>query len=118
MEPIKTGIDSTKLSIAAFIIPYMFVLSPELLLIDTTWYYAVWMFATAVLGMIAIGAGVVGYWYQKISWIERIVAIVAGLLLIYPEGYSDWLGLAIFTGLIAFQFIHKRHDTPKTQVSG
>jgi TRAP transporter 4TM/12TM fusion protein len=117
-EPIKTGIDSTKLSIAAFIIPYMFVLSPELLLIDTTWYYAVWMFATAVLGMIAIGAGVVGYWYQKILWIERIVAIVAGLLLIYPEGYSDWLGLAIFTGLIAFQFIHKRHDTPKTQVSG
>jgi TRAP transporter 4TM/12TM fusion protein len=117
-EPIKTGIDSTKLSIAAFIIPYMFVLSPELLLIDTTWYYAVWMFATAVLGMIAIGAGVVGYWYQKISWIERIVAIVAGLLLIYPEGYSDWLGLVIFTGLIAFQFIHKRHDTPKTQVSG
>ena len=86
-EPIKTGIDSTKLAIAAFIIPYMFVLSPELLLIDTTWYYAIWMFVTALLGMIAIGAGVVGYWYQKISWFERIIAIVAGLLLIYPEGY-------------------------------
>ena len=89
-EPIKTGIDSTKLAIAAFIIPYMFVLSPELLLIDTTWYYAIWMFVTALLGMIAIGAGVVGYWYQKISWLERIIAIVAGLLLIYPEGFSDW----------------------------
>ena len=117
-EPIKTGIDSTKLAIAAFIIPYMFVLSPELLLIDTTWYYAIWMFVTALLGMIAIGAGVVGYWYQKISWLERIIAIVAGLLLIYPEGYSDWFGLAIFAGLIAFQFIYKKHDTPKTQVSG
>ena len=117
-EPIKTGIDSTKLAIAAFIIPYMFVLSPELLLIDTTWYYAIWMFVTALLGMIAIGAGVVGYWYQKISWLERIIAIVAGLLLIYPEGYSDGFGLAIFAGLIAFQFIYKKHDTPKTQVSG
>ena len=117
-EPIKTGIDSTKLAIAAFIIPYMFVLSPELLLIDTTWYYAIWMFVTALLGMIAIGAGVVGYWYQKISWLERIIAIVAGLLLIYPEGYSDGFGLAMFAGLIAFQFIYKKHDTPKTQVSG
>jgi TRAP transporter 4TM/12TM fusion protein len=117
-EPIKTGIDSTKLAIAAFIIPYMFVLSPELLLIDTTWYYAIWMFVTALLGMIAIGAGVVGYWYQKISWLERIIAIVAGLLLIYPEGFSDWSGLAMFAGLIAFQFIYKKHDTPKTQVSG
>ena len=117
-EPIKTGIDSTKLAIAAFIIPYMFVLSPELLLIDTTWYYAIWMFVTALLGMIAIGAGVVGYWYQKISWLERIIAIVAGLLLIYPEGFSDGFGLAIFAGLIAFQFIYKNHDTPKTQVSG
>ena len=117
-EPIKTGIDSTKLAIAAFIIPYMFVLSPELLLIDTTWYYAIWMFVTALLGMIAIGAGVVGYWYQKISWLERIIAIVAGLLLIYPEGFSDGFGLAIFAGLIAFQFIYKKHDTPKTQVSG
>ena len=44
----------------------MFVLSPELLLIDTTWYYVIWMFSTAMFGMIAIGAGVVGYWYRHI----------------------------------------------------
>ncbi len=65
-EPIKTGIESSKLAIAAFIIPYMFVFSPELLLIDTTWYYAIWIVFTAFTGMIAIGAGVVGYWYRKI----------------------------------------------------
>ncbi|WP_428911413.1 TRAP transporter permease [Niallia sp. Krafla_26] len=117
-EPIKTGIDSTKLAIAAFIIPYMFVLSPELLLIDTTWYYAIWMVLTAFFGMVAIGAGVVGYWFQKISWIERILAIGAGLLLIYPEGFSDIIGLVLFLGLIGFQFINKKHNTPKTQVSG
>ena len=117
-EPIKTGIDSTKLAIAAFIIPYMFVLSPELLLIDTTWYYAIWMFSTAMFGMIAIGAGVVGYWYRNISWIERILAIISGLLLIYPEGFSDLFGLVIFVGLLLIQFIYKKHDTPKPQISG
>lgn len=117
-EPIKTGVDSTKLAIAAFIIPYMFVYSPELLLIDTTWYSVLWMFLTAMFGMIAVGAGVVGYWYRRISWIERIFAVVSGLLLIYPEGFSDVIGLVIFAGLIAYQIIVKNHNNPKAQVSG
>ncbi len=117
-EPIKTGIDSSKLAIAAFIIPYMFVLSPELLLIDTSWTYVIWMFLTAMFGMIAIGAGVVGYWYRKLYWFERMIALIAGLLLIYPENMSDVFGLAIFAALIAVQFIIKRHNTPKAQISG
>lgn len=117
-EPIKTGIDSTKLSIAAFIIPYMFVYSPELLLINTTWYYVIWMFLTAIMGMVAIGAGIIGFWYRKISWMERILAMAAGLLLVYPEGITDAVGLTLFAGLIAFQFIYKKHDAMKSHISG
>jgi TRAP transporter 4TM/12TM fusion protein len=117
-EPIKTGIDSSKLAIAAFIIPYMFVLSPELLLIDTSWTYVIWMFLTAMCGMIAIGGGVVGFWYRKLYWYERIIAIITGLLLIYPENMSDIIGLAAFAALIAVQLIFKRHNTQKAQISG
>ena len=117
-EPIKTGIESSKLAIAAFIIPYMFVFSPELLMIDTTWYSTIWIVFTAFTGMVAIGAGVVGHWYRKIFWYERMLAFVAGLLLIYPEGITDIVGIALFAGLIVIQFIFKGHDTPKTQVSG
>lgn len=117
-EPIKTGIDSSKLAIAAFIIPYMFVISPELLLIDTSWTYVIWMFLTAMCGMIAIGGGVVGFWYRKLYWYERIIAIITGLLLIYPENMSDIIGLAAFAALIAVQLIFKRHNTQKAQISG
>jgi len=117
-EPIKTGIESTKLAIAAFIIPYMFVFSPELLMIDTTWYQVLWITISAFAGMIAIGAGVVGHWYRKIYWYERIPAIVAGLLLIHPGGVTDIIGFAIFAALIVIQFIFKGHSTPKAQVSG
>jgi TRAP transporter 4TM/12TM fusion protein len=117
-EPIKTGIESSKLAIAAFIIPYMFVLSPELLMIDTTWYYLIWVVFSGVIGMIAISGGVVGYWYRKLSWLERIVAIVAGGLLIYPEKISDIIGLVLFVGLVTIQFLYKRHDTPKAQITG
>lgn len=109
-EPLKTGIDSSKLAIAAFIIPYMFVLSPELLMIDTTWTYLVWVILTALAGMTAIGAGVIGFWFRKLYWHERILGILGGLLLMYPETISDIVGVGLFGLVIGLQFIVKHHD--------
>ncbi|PAD70373.1 C4-dicarboxylate ABC transporter [Bacillus sp. 7586-K] len=114
-EPFKTGVDSAKLAIAAFIIPYVFVLSPELLMIDTTWYELVWVILTSVLGMIAIGAAIIGYWMRKMHWLERIVNIIAGLLLIYPERISDITGLILFVAMFALQFIWKRDNDQKNK---
>ncbi|MDM5358522.1 TRAP transporter permease [Peribacillus sp. ACCC06369] len=113
-EPIKTGIESSKLAIAAFIIPYIFVLSPQMLMIDTTWMEVVWVVLTAMSGMIAIGAGVIGYWMRKMHWLERVLAIIVGLLLIYPETISDIVGLSAFIVLLALQYLWKidKHDTP------
>lgn len=110
-EPIKTGIDSSKLAIAAFIIPYMFVLSPELLMIDTTWTYLVWMVVSAIAGMTAIGAGVIGFWFRKLYWFERVLGIIGGLLLMYPESISDIVGLGMFGLVIGLQFFIKRQDS-------
>lgn len=110
-EPIKTGVNSAKLAIAAFIIPYMFVLSPELLMIDTTWYYVIWVIFTAISGMMAIGAGIIGFWLRKLSWWERVLGIVGGIMLIYPEGITDIAGLGIFVLLIALQILIKEKNT-------
>ncbi|WP_080847038.1 TRAP transporter permease [Cytobacillus gottheilii] len=111
-DPIKTGFNASKLAIGAFIIPYMFVLSPELLMIDTTWYYLIWVVFTALAGMMAIGAGVIGYWLRKLNWFERILGLVGGLMLIYPEGMSDIIGLGIFIVLIVLQlFVNKGNKT-------
>ncbi|WP_407691367.1 TRAP transporter permease [Robertmurraya mangrovi] len=115
-EPIKTGVDAAKLAIAAFIIPYMFVLSPELLMIDTTWTYLIWIIFTALAGMTAIGAGVIGYWMRKLHWSERLLGIAGGLLLIYPEGFSDIIGLIIFIAMIVLQYVIKG-DKPKAQTA-
>jgi TRAP-type uncharacterized transport system fused permease subunit len=114
-EPFRTGVESTKLAISAFIIPYMFVLSPELLMIDTTWTYLIWVVFTAFIGMIAIGAGVIGFWMRKLNWIERIVSLVTGLCLIYPEKISDIVGLVLFTILLTLQYFYKRDHIPKVQ---
>ncbi|MCR2820958.1 TRAP transporter permease [Lederbergia panacisoli] len=106
-EPIRTGVNASKLAIAAFVIPYMFVLSPELLMINTTIPYLIWVLFTAFTGMLAIGAGIIGYWYRKMYWFERIIAVAAGLMLMYPEGLSDTIGMILFVLLVASQIMTK-----------
>ncbi|NMH69416.1 TRAP transporter permease [Bacillus sp. RO3] len=114
-EPIRTGVNSAKLAIAAFIIPYMFVLSPELLMIDTTIPRLLWVVFTAITGMMAIGAGMIGYWYRRVYLIERFLCVAAGLMLIYPEGSTDIIGLVLFAVMLGLQFFIKREDkTPKS----
>ncbi|MFC7370199.1 TRAP transporter permease [Fictibacillus iocasae] len=109
-EPIRTGVISAKLAIAAFIIPYVFVISPELMLIDTSWGEAAWVIFTAFVGMIAIGAGMIGYWMRKLNLIERAGALAAGLLLIYPDGIWSGIGLAAFAGMLGLQYYLMNKD--------
>ncbi|WP_339212978.1 TRAP transporter permease [Ornithinibacillus sp. FSL M8-0202] len=106
-EPIRTGFNASKLAIAAFIIPYMFVLNPEMLMIDTTIGGVIWILITALTGMIAIGAGLIGYWYKRLNKVERIISVLTGLMLMYPEGHTDIIGLVIFVALLAYQFIFR-----------
>lgn len=103
-DPIKTGVTSAKLAIAAFIIPYMFVFNPALLMIDSSFVEIIWVTLTALVGMLAIGAGMIGYWYRKCNWIERILILGIGLLLIFPETITDVVGLALFLGVFVLQY--------------
>ncbi|PIC56218.1 C4-dicarboxylate ABC transporter [Sporosarcina sp. P12(2017)] len=113
-DPIKTGVTSAKLAIAAFIIPYMFVFNPAMLMLDSSVTEIVWVTLTAIVGMVAIGAGIIGFWYSKLNWIMRIITIGTGMLLIYPETMTDIVGLVLFIILFAFQWMgNKKNNTPK-----
>ncbi|MEK3764399.1 TRAP transporter permease [Solibacillus sp. FSL K6-4121] len=110
-DPIRTGVNSAKLAIAAFIIPYMIIFSPALLMIDVTIWQIGWVVFTALMGMIAIGVGVIGYWYRPVNWIERIVLLAAGLAMIYPESMSDTLGLIAFGIMFVIQWMTRNKET-------
>lgn len=113
-EPIKTGFIAAKLAAAAFIIPYMFVLNPALLMIDTTIPQLIVVLITAIAGMLAIGAGLIGFWYRKLYWFERIIAVATGLALIYPEGYSDAIGAVVFIVLFVIQWMGREKKEIRT----
>ncbi len=112
-EPIRTGLNSAKLAIAAFIIPYIFVYSPQMLLIDTNTLEVIMIIITSLIGMIAIGAGMIGFWMRKAYWFERILAIVFGIMLLIPGGYTDLIGGALLAILFACQFFFKNDKTQK-----
>ncbi|ARP44032.1 MULTISPECIES: TRAP transporter permease [Geobacillus] len=116
-KPLRTGVNASKLAISAFIIPYMFVLSPALLMIDTTIPNLIWVVFSAFVGMLAISTGMIGFWYRKLNIVERIIAVVTGLLLIYPETISDIVGLVLFAAMFAIQYAAGKRERAQQTAS-
>ncbi len=104
-DPMKTGVNATKLAIAAFIIPYVFSLEPGLLLMNEGFLNAVLSIATAAIGMFGVAMGLEGYFRGKIHWVLRIVTVVGGLLLIYPGIVTDLVGVICVGGVVLLQFL-------------
>lgn len=114
-SPIRTGVNASKLAIAAFIIPYMFVLQPELLMIDTNFFEILLILVTAIAGMIAVGAGLIGYWYYKLNWFTRIISFAGGGMMMYPGVYSDLIGFVIFAGMLLYQYIIGKNQSQRAE---
>ncbi len=106
-DPIKTGINASKLAIAAFIIPYMFIYNPALLMIDTNALELSQIIFTSIIGMIGIGAALEGFLITRTTVVERIGFLAAGLLLIHPGAMTDIAGLCIMAVGFMVQRVRK-----------
>lgn len=110
-NPMKTGVTAVKLAIAAFIIPYMFVSQPILLLQgDANITNVSIAVITAMLGMAAISSSLIGYYVKTLNWVERIFLAIGGLLLIYPDIKFSLVGLVIFAVITTMQFLQGRSN--------
>ena len=111
-SPMKTGVNATRLAIAGFIIPFIFAMSPDMLLINTTWYEVALITITSIAGMYGVTYGLSGFSsYERhgtakaIGIVLRIIAIAGGLLLIYPGYVTDIIGVLLVGGVLAWQKI-------------
>ena len=91
----KTGVNATKLAIAAFLIPYMFALNPKMIMIGGTFLEALPMICTAIIGLVGIGAGFIGYLNGPVNPLMRLVSLAGGLLLVIPGTLTDIIGIAL-----------------------
>jgi TRAP transporter 4TM/12TM fusion protein len=92
-NPMRTGVQSARIAVSGFIVPYMFLFSHELLLQDATWVTGTQAFVTAVAGIFMIGVAVVGFIDRKLDWWMRIILAGAGLLLLNSELWTDAIGI-------------------------
>ncbi|MCB5725061.1 TRAP transporter permease [Mitsuokella jalaludinii] len=107
-NPLRTGINASKLAIAAFIIPYMFVLSPVLLMIEGTAFDLLLTILTALIGMVALSSALIGYLADDCSTIERLVLIAGGLMMIKPGFLTDIAGFALFVVILFLQLKRRK----------
>ncbi|MFZ5814994.1 MAG: TRAP transporter permease [Bacillota bacterium] len=103
-DPQKTTWIAWKLSLAGFIVPFFFATNPSLLLgvQPFTWGGLIPIVA-AVIGIAALSAGLQGWMWGPVSWIERLALFVGGLLLIHPELVTDLIGLALVGAVTLWQ---------------
>lgn len=112
-KPMKTALNATKLAIGAFIIPYIFVFSPAMLMINTDLMGILSISMSAIIGMFAISAALEGYVFRKESIVERILFAIAGFSCVIPGYMSDVFGFIIIGSLIAYQIIRNRAEKAK-----
>ncbi len=103
-NPLRTGVQSVRIAIGGFLIPYMFVLSPELLLWEATWFTGTKAAITALVGMYAVGTAVVGYIDRRLNWAVRAVLAGSGLLLLNAELTTDMIGFGVFAAIFIWQW--------------
>ena len=104
-DPLKTGINAFKLDMRTFLLPFMFITAPEMLLIKTNFIEASWIFITASIGMYALAASMQGFLFTDLKWHERIILFASAVSLVKPGLVTDAAGLF---GCALVYFLQKR----------
>ena len=114
-DPMKTGINATKLAIAAFIVPYIFAYSPALLFENISgWWEVAQICVSALLGIFGIAAALNGHLYKKVVWPLRILLVVGGLGMMIPGTITDLAGLVLVGAIVAYQYLSSKRVSAST----
>lgn len=129
-DPMKTGFQSLKLALAGFIVPFMFIYNPTMLMIDPTGLAVtakefplppiidiIVVVLTSVTGIIGLSAAVEGYFKGLMNPVMRILLAIGALLLIYPEVITDVIGGLIVVGIAVLNIKANKSSKRPVQVT-
>jgi TRAP-type uncharacterized transport system fused permease subunit len=110
-NPMKTAFQSTKLAIAAFIVPYAFALNPIMLFENVTGpMQVILIVVTSLLGIFGVSSALEGYLLTNMNPIQRVLSAAGGLLLIDPNNFTDVIGIALIAVTVIWQILQKRQE--------
>ena len=108
-NPMKTGLNATKLAIAAFIVPYIFAYSPAMLFDNVSSVLeVVQIVISALVGLFAVAAALNGFLSKKIPVVLRVILAAGGLCMMIPGTLTDVIGLAIVVIVVVYQRLTSR----------
>jgi len=107
-SPMKTGLQSLKLSLAGFIVPYMFVYNEALLLRGTDFMTGALVMLTSIVGVIMLGAAVEGYLLSRMNVVLRVLSLAGAILLMTPNGSQDMIGAGVVAAVVVTQLFQAR----------
>lgn len=130
-DPMKTGFQSLKLAIAGFVVPYLFVYNPNMLMIDVTGLPTnakefplpaavsiISVVLTSIIGVVALSAAVEGYFMKEYRLISRLILGAGALMLIVPEGITDVIGIVLVLVMMGTQFVTSRQNKKSLPCNG
>ena len=128
-DPMKTGFLSLKLALAGFIVPFMFIYNPTMLMIDPTGLAVtakdfplppivdiIIVVVTSITGVIALSSALEGYFRGTMNTLTRVILTIGALLLIYPEMMTGIVGGVIVLGIAVFNIKTAGEPTPTLTV--
>lgn len=101
-NPMRCGVIAAKLAIAAFIVPYVFVLSPELLMINATPMTIAYSALTALIGMWGVSMAMIGFCQNMLNTLQRVMFMAGGICMIIPGHVTDIIGVVCL--IVAFMW--------------
>jgi len=112
-NPYKTTMYAWKYTLPAFIVPFMFTLDPKGvgILLKGSVLDVIWTTITAFIGILALAGGVENWFLKKTTLYERIMLLVAGLMLVYPIPLYDIIGLSLMAGVVVLQKLRRDAET-------
>ncbi len=98
----RTGLEAMRIGATGFIVPFMFVYGPSLLMIGSTTTIVTTIISSSI-GVVALSAGLMGWFLKEATWLERVLLVAGALLLIKPGLYTDAVGLVLLIIVILMQ---------------
>jgi len=107
----ESGFAAMRAAAPAYIVPFMFVFEPSLMLIvpeGSAWYHVLWPVATAMIGVIALAGSLFGWFIGAANRVHRVMLFIAALSLIKPGLITDIVGFGLLGLVIVMQLISSR----------
>jgi TRAP-type uncharacterized transport system fused permease subunit len=104
----KIGVQAVRIALAGFVVPYMAVYAPALMLQGGAWYDTAYVVVKAIIAILLWGGAAIGYWFAPLNWIERLWAFAAAAFLVAAVPLTDEIGLGLGLALLVWHVLRLR----------